>query len=199
MVRPGRKGRVRQEASRSSSPRAYERGQTTQFRKPHVNYIFKPAIQVFGLIMSLRPERSRSRGTATMETGNISKPVAPAAPAPARVDYLVAAGAVKTDLAPEAAVQQVESSPAVRFAPSEGADFHASLEASLREVVERNVTIDPRTRELVFQTISKETGEVVRQIPDEAILRLRAYVREMQEAEEKGRAGSDVPRVEKVA
>jgi flagellar protein FlaG len=134
-----------------------------------------------------------------METGNISKPVVPAAPAPARVDHLVAAGAVKTDLAPEAAVQQVESSPAVRFAPSEGADFHASLDASLREVVERNVTIDPRTRELVFQTISKETGEVVRQIPDEAILRLRAYVREMRDAEDKNRGGSDVPHVEKIA
>ena len=63
-----------------------------------------------------------------METGNISKPVAPAAPvAPARVDHLVAAGAVKTELAPEAAVQQVEKSPRVRFTPSEGADVHASL------------------------------------------------------------------------
>jgi flagellar protein FlaG len=133
-----------------------------------------------------------------METGNISKPVAPAAPAaPARVDHLVAAGAVKTQLAPEAAVQQVGKTPAVQFAPSEGADFHAALESALREVVERNITVDPRTRELVFQTVSKETGEVVRQIPDEAILRLRAYVREMVEAEEHGRDG--VRRVEKIA
>jgi uncharacterized FlaG/YvyC family protein len=87
----------------------------------------------------------------------------------------------------------------VRYAPNDGADFSASLDLALREVVERNITVDPRTRELVFQTISKETGEVVRQVPDEAMLRLRAYVREMQEAEEKGRGGSDVPRVEKVA
>lgn len=135
-----------------------------------------------------------------MEPGNISKAVPPAAPvAPARVDHLIAAGAVKTQLAPEAAVQQVEKSPAVRFAPSDGADFHASLETALREVVERNIVVDPRTRELVFQTVSKETGEVVRQIPDEAMLRLRAYVREMREAEEKGRGGSDVLRVEKIA
>jgi flagellar protein FlaG len=134
-----------------------------------------------------------------METGNISKPVAPAAPAAPRVDQLLAAGAVKTELAPEAAVQQAGDAPAVRYAPNDGADFSASLDVALREVVERNITVDPRTRELVFQTISKETGEVVRQIPDEAMLRLRAYVREMQEAEEKGRSGSDVPRVEKVA
>jgi uncharacterized FlaG/YvyC family protein len=135
-----------------------------------------------------------------METGNISKPVAPAAPAaPARVDSLAAAGAVKTQLAPEAAVQHAGETPAVRFAPNDGADFSATLDVALREVVERNIVVDPRTRELVFQTISKETGEVVRQIPDEAMLRLRAYVREMREAEEKGRAGSDVPRVEKIA
>ena len=135
-----------------------------------------------------------------METGNISKSVAPAAPvAPARVEHLAAAGAVKTELTPETAVQQVEKSPSVRFAPSEGADFSAALDSALREVVERNIVIDPRTRELVFQTISKETGEVVRQVPDEAMLRLRAYVREMREAQEKGRNGSDVPRVEKVA
>ena len=135
-----------------------------------------------------------------METGSISKPPAPAAPAaPARVDQLAAAGAVKTQLAPEAAVQQAGETPPVRFAPNDGADFSASLDSALREVVERNITVDPRTRELVFQTISKETGEVVRQVPDEAMLRLRAYVREMQEAEEKGRGGSDVPRVAKVA
>jgi len=134
-----------------------------------------------------------------METGNITKPIASAAPAaPARAEHLVAAGAVKTELAPDAAVQQVEASPAVRFAPSEGADFSASLDQAMREVVERNIVVDPRTRELVFQTISKETGEVVRQVPDEAMLRLRAYVREMREAEDKGR-GSDVPRVEKIA
>ena len=135
-----------------------------------------------------------------METGNVSKPVAPAAAAvPARVDILAAAGAVKTQLAPDAAVQQAGKTPAVRFAPNDGASFGASLDSAMREVVERNITVDPKTRELVFQTISKETGEVVRQVPDEAMLRLRAYVREMREAEDKGRGGSDVPRVEKIA
>jgi uncharacterized FlaG/YvyC family protein len=134
-----------------------------------------------------------------METGNISKPVVAAAPvAPVRADLLVAAGAVKTDLKPEAAVQQAGSAPAVQYAPTEGADFSASLDLAMREAVERNITVDPRTRELVFQTISKETGEVVRQIPDEAVLRLRAYVRDLVEAEEHGRDGG-VPRVQKIA
>ena len=134
-----------------------------------------------------------------METGNITKPVVAVAPvAPARADHLVAAGAVKTQLAPEASVQQAGEAPAVRFSPSDGADFHAAMDFVMREAVERNIVVDERTRELVFQTISKETGQVVRQVPDEAMLRLRAYVREMVEAEESARAGGDVPRVEKI-
>jgi len=132
-----------------------------------------------------------------MEPSNISKAVAPTAPA--RADQLAATGAVKTTLAPEAAVQQVEESPAVRFAPNDDAMFRASLEAALREVVERHVVVDPRTRALVFQTVSKETGEVVRQYPDEAMLRFKAYVRDMCEINEKNRADTDVRRVEKIA
>jgi uncharacterized FlaG/YvyC family protein len=132
-----------------------------------------------------------------MEPSNISKPAAP--PAPVRVDQLAATGAVKTTLAPEVAVQQVEDSPAVHFVPNEDAKFRASLEAALREVVERHVVVDPRTRALVFQTVSKETGEVVRQYPDEAMLRFKAYVREMCEINEKNQAESDIRRVEKIA
>jgi uncharacterized FlaG/YvyC family protein len=135
-----------------------------------------------------------------MEPGSISKPAAPAAPsATAQAAHLAAAGAVKTELAPEAAVQQVDDSPAVRFVPNENATFRGSLEAALREVVERHVVVDPRTRALVFQTVSKETGEVVRQFPDEAMLRFKAYVREMCETNEKNRAEGDVRRVEKIA
>ena len=134
-----------------------------------------------------------------METGNVSKPVASAAPvAPPRADQLVAAGAVKTELAPEAAVQQADNSPAVRFAPNDGADFRASVESVLRDHVERNILVDPRTDDLVYQAVSKETGVVVRQVPDETMLRLRAYLQEMRAVEDKERSGSDVRRVEKV-
>jgi flagellar protein FlaG len=163
------------------------------------NHIFKPAIQVSRLNHVIAARRVAISWKAAMETGNISKPVAAATAAPARVEHLIAAGAVKTELAPEAAVQQVEKTAAVQFAPTQGADFSASLDATMRDVVKRNITIDPRTREIVFQAINQETGEVVRQIPDEAMLRLRAYIREMREAEDKGRASNDVRRVEKIA
>ena len=135
-----------------------------------------------------------------MEPGNISKPAAPAAStATAQADHLAAAGAVKTELAPDAAVQQAERSPAVRLTPGDDARFRASLNAALREVVERNIDLDPRTRELVFQTVNKETGEVIRQFPEEMILRLRAFARDMRAAEDKARGGGDVPHVEKLA
>jgi uncharacterized FlaG/YvyC family protein len=135
-----------------------------------------------------------------MESGSISKPIAAAAPvAPARSDHLVAAGAVKTELAPEAAVQQVDDSAAVQFAPSQGADFKASIDGVLRQTVERMTTVDPRTQEVVFRAISKETGVVVRQVPDETMLRFRAYLRELVDAIDNERSGSDVRRVEKIA
>ena len=134
-----------------------------------------------------------------METGTVSKPMVSPPAVPARADQLAAAGAVRTDLRPEAAVQQADDAPATRFAPSQGADFRAAVEAALRDVVERHITVDPRSRELVFQAVSRETGVVVRQVPDESLLRLRAYLRDMREAEDKERGGSDVRRVERIA
>jgi len=134
-----------------------------------------------------------------METGSISKNVVPMMTGPTRSEQLVAAGAVKTELAAEAAVQQAGESAAARFAPGGDADFRASVEAALRDVIERNISVDPRTRELVYQAVSKETGVVVRQVPDEGMLRLRAYMREMRAVEDNGRSGRDVQRVEKIA
>jgi flagellar protein FlaG len=119
---------------------------------------------------------------SAMDTGSIARPSPISAlNAPERVDTLAAAGAVKTDLAPEAAVQQVHEIGAVRFEPSEGAEARAKLDAAMREVIDRRIEIEPTTREVVYQTIDRETGEVVRQIPDEALMRLRAYSREMRE------------------
>jgi uncharacterized FlaG/YvyC family protein len=134
-----------------------------------------------------------------METGSNSKIVAPVPLASTRAEQPVITSAVKTELTPEAAVQQAGNPPAVRFAANAGADFRASIEQALRDTIERNVKADPRTRELVFQAISKETGVIVRQVPDEATLQVRAYVQEMREAESKKGSDSDVRHVEKIA
>jgi uncharacterized FlaG/YvyC family protein len=132
-----------------------------------------------------------------MDTGGIAKIPAVTAPtAPARADALQSAQGVATELAPDAAVQQVGESEAVRFDPSRTAPG-AALDAALSEFIKRNIEIDPKTREVVFQVIDRETGDVIRQTPDEAILRLRAYMRELRAAEEGCRDCG--PRVERIA
>ena len=133
-----------------------------------------------------------------MEIGGIAKTSA-AAPVttPARADALLAAGAVTTDLAPDAAVQQATDGEPVRFELSEAASRRVALEAALQEVIRRHVAVDPKTREIVFQSIDRRTGEVVRQVPDEMTLKLRAYAREMREADLAERPGH--ARVEKIA
>jgi hypothetical protein len=54
-----------------------------------------------------------------------------------------------------------------------------------------NVVIDPQTREVIYREISKRSGEVVDQIPGDAMLKLRAYFQEIAHPEAS-------PRVEKI-
>jgi flagellar protein FlaG len=130
-----------------------------------------------------------------MDLGSITKLAAPAPPlTPPRADALAAAGATRTDLAPDAAVQQVGPAELVRFEPSDGLPSRARLDAALRDAIDRNLVFDPKSREIVFQVVERETGEVLRQVPDEALLRLRTYVREMRE-----QAEGEKPVVERVA
>jgi flagellar protein FlaG len=129
-----------------------------------------------------------------METGGIAKTPAVAAPsAPPRADVLHAGRGVATELAPDASVQQPGETEAVRFDASR-AGPGAALDAALSEFIKRNIEIDPQTREVVFQVVDRDTGRVIRQTPDEAVLRLRAYVRELRAAEER----NSVLRLEKL-
>jgi flagellar protein FlaG len=131
-----------------------------------------------------------------MDTGSIARPIPhPALNAPQRSETYASAGAVKTDLASEAAVQQVRETQALRFDPTDGAAARATLDQALREAIARRITIDPKTREVVYQTVDRDTGDVLRQVPDEALMRLRAYAREMREKQEADHGR----RVEKIA
>jgi flagellar protein FlaG len=116
-----------------------------------------------------------------MEPGNITKPPAIAFTTPARADTLQSAAAVATELAPEAAVQQASKVEPVRFEQSSELQSRAALDAVVRDMIKRRLEIDPKTKEVIFQVVNKETGEVLRQIPDEAMLKLRAYAKEMRE------------------
>ena len=132
-----------------------------------------------------------------MEIGSHSRPAAAAASnAPQRADAAAPAGAVRTELAPEAAVQPVRDAEAVRLDLSDDARSRAALDRALAETIARRIEIDPRTRQVVYQTVDRETGEVVRQVPDQALMRLRAYAREIRAAQE---ADAETRRVERIA
>lgn len=132
-----------------------------------------------------------------MEIGSTTRSSAPpASNAPQRTETFTTAGAAKTELAPEASVQPV--SEAVRVDLTDGAAARAAVERTLRETIERRIEIDPKTREVVYQTVDRQTGEVVRQVPDQALLRLRAYAREMRERSEEAMEW-DMRRIEKIA
>ena len=68
---------------------------------------------------------------------------------------------------------------------------------TIRESRQRRIEKDEAAGLLVYRTVDKETGEVVRQFPDEMVLKLKAYAREMARKEENEAA--DTPRVERVA
>jgi uncharacterized FlaG/YvyC family protein len=66
----------------------------------------------------------------------------------------------------------------------------------------KKTTFDNATNELVFRTLSPETGKVVSQFPDEAYLRQRAYEDRTEKVEQAAKSAenlSSATRIEKVA
>jgi flagellar protein FlaG len=119
-----------------------------------------------------------------MDGGSIAKtPAATAASAPARTDVAYTVRGVETELTPHASVQQPGESEPIRFDQRHPGPA-AALDAAFSDFVRRKIEIDPNTRDMVFQLVDRDTGRVIRQTPDEAILRLRAYVRELRAAQE---------------
>lgn len=52
-------------------------------------------------------------------------------------------------------------------------DLLSGRDASLN----RQFVIDPQTREVIFRIMDTRTRQVVRQVPDQALMRMRAYAR----------------------
>jgi hypothetical protein len=76
------------------------------------------------------------------------------------------AEAVATELPPAQAVTAV--SPA---APALG----------LSDPYEYQVLVDPATHDVIYRTVDERSRQVVRQVPDQALLRMRAYARSLAE------------------
>lgn len=68
---------------------------------------------------------------------------------------------------------------------------------TIRESLQRRIEKDDAADTLVYRTVDKTTGEVIRQFPDEMVLKLKAYAREM--ARKEAGEAADMPRVERVA
>ncbi len=110
-----------------------------------------------------------------MDAGLTIRPIANvAATDVARAAPLATADAVRTDLAPSKSVMALPAGSAVRSdMPNAGNQADTT----------REVIIDPAAREVIYRVIDVSSGRVVRQIPDEALLRLRAYTRALAQGE----------------
>lgn len=124
-------------------------------------------------------------------------------PLVARSDVVAAQGSVAVELPPEQTVQSVRAGDAVkvdvrsqdRDARARDAQSRAAFEQrsaerqqhqsrsdeEIGDVFERRLIIEPRTRAVVLQKKDRETGETVFQLPDETLLKLRIYSRELAE------------------
>lgn len=136
-------------------------------------------------------------------------------PAVTRSDIVAPRGSVAVELPPEQTVQSAEAGNPVqidirarqrdaqtrRDAQQRNIAGDASVKQADRsrdEVVERRTIIDPQTRAVVLQKRNTETGETVSQLPDETLLKLRAYSRELTERAREN-DGEPLHRVERSA
>lgn len=138
---------------------------------------------------------------------------------PARSDAVATSGSIPVELPPAKTVQSAAAGEAVRLdlrGRSEQAARDAAAaqqrasseqqsqrlrERDLRDLIERRVVIEPRTRTIVYQKKNRETGETVSQLPDETMLKLRVFSRELAERAREARSVEEPqsPRVERTA
>jgi hypothetical protein len=96
--------------------------------------------------------------------------------APVRPEAAPVRNAVRTDLAPPQAVAAQAGAEQTRF--SRNARRDASGGETIRN--ESSVTTDRETGDLVYQVIDPESRAVVSQYPYEAVLKLRAYLQQVE-------------------
>jgi hypothetical protein len=96
---------------------------------------------------------------------NTTAPSSGAPPVVDRVPSAPVAQAVATDLSPGKSVTAVEPVQPARNDASESENY------------QHTVILDPATQDLIFRVVDVRSRQVVRQVPDEALLRMRAYSR----------------------
>ena len=126
-----------------------------------------------------------------MDSGFSVRPIGVVAAAP-RSEISTLRQTAPTELAPDQSVTAAAGVENVRL------DISAASAAmhSIEEGVRRATILDARTGELVFRATDQRSGRVIQQIPDEALLHLRAYVRA--ESAKKGKTAQTY-KVERIA
>jgi hypothetical protein len=100
--------------------------------------------------------------------------------------------AVATQLPKEEAVREVRQADAVQIdVKGKEAREQVARDQMLRKFIENRSYVDPRTREVVFQSVNTRTGEIIRQFPDDITLRIRDYVSFMEDARTKNVPASE--------
>lgn len=86
---------------------------------------------------------------------------------------------VRPDPAParEAVATQLTAAKSVTAAGDTAAPRNEAPRHSFAPQTSRDVVLDAQSREVIFRVLDVRSGRVVRQVPDEAIMRLRAYNR----------------------
>jgi uncharacterized FlaG/YvyC family protein len=70
---------------------------------------------------------------------------------------------------------------AVEVGISREAADAARRQEAIRNTITKHLDINPATRDVVVKSIRKETGEVIKQYPDEVVLKLREFAAQMRD------------------
>jgi hypothetical protein len=107
----------------------------------------------------------------------MTAPVSAPALAPARADAAPVRAAVRTELAVPQAVSAQVGAEQTRF----GRKGQSSPGEEKRTAA--SFDVDRETGELIYKVVDKETHSVLSQYPYDSLLKLRAYIRSQDEAE----------------
>jgi hypothetical protein len=100
---------------------------------------------------------------------------------------------VRPEAAPvrEAVATQLTAAQSVTAANNTAALRNDAARAPLLPQQTREFVLDPHSREVIFRVVDVRTGQVKRQVPDAALLRVRAYMQALADGKSPREADSD--------
>jgi len=128
---------------------------------------------------------------------NRSAPVS-GTPAVVRADVIATRNSVPVELSPDRTVQSLKAGDAVRVdiqqKDQRAQQRAASDQQSRLQTAKDRLVIEPETQTVVLERLDPETGETVSQLPDETLLKLRIFSKQLAERalERKASASSDL-------